>query len=456
MNPSDPMPSFVDGWGRNSWHGIGQYSPSASGIPTDSMLALDLEYTVSGTQNASTLTISAGDQSKGGGDWGGVIMHDDGTYGLYTITSLSGGTCTVFPNVEKTITNKTLRNLGSGINGQHYTEPGYRALARHIFRTTRSSAYALRYAAKWDSQTGEATDWTVYGGMGANEYSISAKNSWVGLGNKESGATTSRNRRTMACFPASASANGKGVTKTFSLGGNSGFLEAFVSRVEPNGPYGFAPFRVVVVVDSVTLLDQTYTANAGLQRIVVPYSNGNSGAITITCASNESNDYPLNVDTVTWWAYDRVPSGWSWSDSVIDKNAKTVILGDSWTVYYPDGGSGSDGVLGVELQAAMTEAGGSGTVVSVGAGGTTAEYGLAVFDSLVAPENPQQVVFCYFTNDHNTYSQERWKSAIYKLARKCQNIGARPVFIMPLPTQSLGQTLGHGTWANAMSRGIQI
>lgn len=460
---SRPAPSFIEGWALNSWHGVSYSSPSTAGIPIDSMSNTLLEYTVSGVTGAATLTIVSGDQTKGAGQWGAVVQHDDGSYGAYTISSLGSGTCTVFPNIRSTITSKNLCNFGGSDLGQHFSEQGYKSLARMVYGTTRSSAYRTKYAAKWDSSSGLSSDWTSVGGLGG-QFSASSINPFtLDAASRSNKSFVARGRRVLQIQP-SVSPAGKGLSKTFALGGSSGFLEAYVSCARgawATAPNGFYPFRALVVVDGVTLLDKTYSENDGLQRIIVPYSNGISGTVTFTM-TDPTVIFPggINIGDVTWWSYDRVPSGYSWSDSVIDKNAKTVVIGDSWTTFYPGTPGGSDGAFGRELQAAMTAAGGTGVVKSVGLGGATAEnYGLPNFDALVATENPAQVLICFFTNDHNQYGDsgyERWLMSMFRIGRKCQSIGARPIYVMPMPTQSGGQSVGHGIWADELGAGLPI
>lgn len=451
-----PLPAFIEGWALNSFMGVSYAGvPTNTGLPTDSEGERLLSYIVTGVAGASTITINSGDLAKFVTYTGMVVTHDDGTYGLYTITNLVGSVCTVFPNVRSTITSKTMTNFGGSANGQHLTELGYKALARKIYATDRKSAYRMRYAAKWKARTGLAADWTAVGGIGS-QFSMSTVNpALVSDGsNRSVYSFCARGKTIMAAWP-SSSPSGKGVTKTFSLGGNSGFLEAFASCAKfQASPNLFFSFRCVVVVDGVTLLDQTYTENDGLQRIIVPYTNGTSGTITFTI-TDATVHYPggLNIGDITWWAYDRTPSGYAWTDSVIDKNAKTVVIGDSWTARYSN-------VLGTELQAAMIADGGTGTVVNVGLSGTTAQnYGLSNFDSLVVPQAPAQVVILFFTNDHNAYGDagyERWLKYMYQIGRRCQAIGARPIFVMPLPTQSFGQAVGHGIWAEELGAGLAI
>lgn len=451
-DPVLPLPAFVEGWAHNSWHSANFLAPTAVGIPLDSVGYLQLEYTVSGAAGASSLTISAGDLSKGTGQWGAVLQHDDGTWGMYAVSNVAAGACTIWPNLRATTTAKTLRNTGSANQGQHFTEPAYKALARMIYGTTRTSAYRNRYAARWQSAFGVKEDWTAVGGLLDSQKNMVLTNLMIqNTANRAYGTLSTRGRQVLQA-KAAAPFTGKGVTKTFALGGSTGFLEMFISCANLNGDAngGYYPFNVTVVVDAVTLHNTNYTENHGLQRIVVPYTNGTSGTITVK-RIDETGDFhvALHVGDVTWWEYDRTPYQWAWTDSVIDKNAKTVVWGDSWSALYSN-------VLGGELQAAMTAAGGTGVVVNVATGGDTAENGLEDW-ALVAAQNPAQVVIEFFTNDQSAYGADgyaRWLTTLYKMGRKCQAIGARPIFVMPLPTQALGQTINHGIWAERLGDGL--
>jgi hypothetical protein len=437
---SQPLPGFIEGWALNSFNGIDNSAPTAAGIPADSIGQLDLEYTVSGAAGAASLTISAGDQSKGTGQWGGVIQHDDGTYGLYTVNSLAAGVCSMYPALRATVTAQTLRNSGGAVNGQHYTLPGYKALARSIFARTKGDCYRNRYVAKWTAADGAKADWTETGGMTSGQFSFSTSNAsttlgWTGRGNKAIQGTPT------------SPYTGKGLTKTFAIGGAGGFMEAFVSCWKT--PEGFAPFRVKLVIDGVTISNASYDSNSGLKRVIIPYSGGTSAVLTVTRDDETAGGYSLRIGDVTFWSYDRAET---WTNPVIDKNANVVVLGDSWSAFYANG-------LGTELQAAITGAGGTGTVSTVALSGQTAEWGLANFDALVAPLAPAQVVVEFFTNDKNSFGAAnygRWLIAMYQIGLKCQAIGARPIFVMPQPTQSFSQSVDHGIWAEKIGTGLPL
>jgi hypothetical protein len=451
---------FIGGWALNELIGMLAVAPTAAGISTDSMGAIQLEYTVSGSSGDSSLSISAGDQTKGTGTWSAILKHDDNTYGAYIVSNLGSNVCTIFPNLRATVTSKTLRNLGGTINGQHYTEPGFRALANFIWNSTRRATYRNRYAAQWRGSLGVKADWTNIGGLTSGQYAIATTNNVIGLTTaKESNAFISRSRTTLT-FNGASVRTGKGVTKTFSLGGKSGVLEMLVSCGLIGAVAGgaFYPFHVNAKVDGVDIFDQTFVRNDGLVRILVDFPSGTSGVVTVTYSDDTG---PTNttgyVDCVNWWTYDRVPNGFAWTDRVIDKNGNVVILGDSWSTFYPTVPGQSDGALGQELQSLMTAAGGTGTVTSVGVAGTTAEYGLANFNTVVAPLNPTQVIIEFFTNDRNQYGDanyQRWLNALYAIGQKCQAIGAEPIFISPLQTSSLSQAIVHGIWADRLGVGL--
>lgn len=447
---------YYDGWALTDLAGMFMSAPAASGIPADSMSQRNLTYTVSGAAGDGTLTISAGDESKGTGVWAAVIKHDDDTYGFYLVSALADGACTIFPNLRADVTAKDLRNIGGGVNGQHWTEPAYRALARSIYATTRDRAYKNRWAAQWLASDGAKADWTNINGLGPTQYSIASTNTFLASGPHFYGAVN-RSRMQIGAAP-TAPRTGKGLSKTFSgLDNVSGTLEIIASVT---GADGYGSLRLVVEVNGTGIADQTYTPNDGLVRARIPVTGASSVTVKATNVDETGgNSAGPKIDSVTLWVYDRTPTTFAWSDPIIKKNGKIVVLGDSWTTFYPTVLGQPDGVLGRELQQAMHDDGGSGTVVSVGTGGTTAEYGLTEFEGKVAPENPDQVVILYFTNDHNQYGDagyERWLSAMTKLGLKCQAIGAEAIFISPLPTSSFSQAIGHGVWANQLCRGRSL
>lgn len=452
-DPILPMPAFIEAWAHNSWYSASYATPTDATIPLDSMSQKQLEYTVSGASGAGSLTISAGDTTKGTGQWGAVLQHDDGTYGLYVASGVAPGTVTIFPNLRATTTSKTLRNIGGVTNGQHFTGPGYQALARMVYATTRKNAYRMRYAARWRADFGVKADWTNTGGLGAGQYTMNTASAVISnTANRAHGSFACRGQRAILATP-TAPFTGKGITKTFSsLGNMTGFMEMFVScaNITSGANGGFYPFNVTVVADAVTVHNTNYTENDGLVRVLVDLTDVDSVTVTVT-RTDETGDSSvgIRIGDVYFWDYDRTEYGFLWTDSVIDKNAKVVVLGDSNGDYYSD-------LFGTELQAAMTAAGGTGTVTSITTSGDTAENGLEDW-SLVEAQNPKQVVILYWTNDHNSYGTAgfaRWLTAMYKIGRKCQAIGARPIFMMPLPTQSFGQAVNHGNWTHHIGAGL--
>lgn len=440
-DPSKPMPWFVDLW-RTDEFGFYMPLPTGSSLPTDSMSQKLLEYTVSGSEGDSTLTISAGDESKGTGNWPAVVQHDDGTYGVYVVSSLTGGSCTIFPNLRDDVTAGTLCNVGGLTNGQHLTEKALRAMAQKVYARDRRSCYRNRYAAKWLASAGAKGDWTAVN-ITSGQYSWANNRQQVLSASRAANAFAGRGRSSIMVSTTTPWTN-KGVTKTFALGGKSGVLEIIAAGAALTA--GFRAMRVLVTVDGNSVHDTTYTENDGLPRLLIDYPAGDVGVVQITAESG-STSTNVFVGDVTWWTYDR---SMDWDAKVINKDAKIVVAGDSNFEYYND-------AFADELQSIITADGGTGTVVSVAVSGTTAEDGLASFDSLVAPENPDQVISNYAINDRNTYADiPRWQKANYSFAMKCQNIGAEWIGVGPFPTSSFSQALGQGDWADQFGVGIPI
>ena len=435
LDPSQPTPYFVEGWAANSFHGQHYNVPAGYAA-----LAADSEgekiYTVNVTGAANATSLTGTFDTAQSGSWSCSILHDDGTYGIYTVSAIAAGTITISPGLRAAATAKPLASLGGTLYGQHYGLQGYKALARKIFATTKGEGYRNRYVRRWAAASSPKEDWgRLVIGDGAvtnglrNAFPNAAGSSyWYARGTKQ------------ICFGPFAVV-GYGLTHTASLGGRTGYLETFVSAGEAAGAV-----RVEVLIDGVSVYDQTFTE---LRRVVVPYAAATTGLLRVTIAAAVSTN-PTIGDT-TWWAYDRTET---WTDPVINKNKNVVVMGDSWSARYSGG-------LGQELQAAITEAGGTGTVTTVATGGHTAENGLARFDADVAPllAAGDTVVIEFFTNDHNSFGVEnsdRWLSALYAIGRKCQALGAHPVFVMPLPTQSLSQSAEHGIWTERIGAGLPV
>ncbi|MCH4542917.1 hypothetical protein [Ochrobactrum sp. A-1] len=447
-DPLLPTPYFIDGWTSGDFAGFNMANPNGvTSLPTDSMLQPILEFNVTGTAGTQTLTVNSGDGSKGQGVWAAVIQHDDNTYGAYMVTALGSGSCTIWPNLRATVTAKTMRNMGGSSNGQHYTEPGYRALAHRVFRATKADAYRVRYVDAWDAQTGDA--WDPVNPLSPTSV-LTINNVIANAANRARWAFVSRSRRVSR----GSGTVGRGQTRDFDLKGKSGMLEVFASRADISASGKFYNVRIMASVDGTPFHDQTYTENDGLVRVFVPFPAGSVGTVLIDPVDEAGgNTY---VDNTTWWVYDRLET---WTNRAIDINAKTVVIGDSWTTFYPTDPALVDGILGRELRSLMAAAGGSGQVVSVGQGGQTAEWGLANFDARVLPENPKQVLILFFTNDAVQYGQNgysRWMTAMFKIGRKCQMIGANPIYVMPLPTSSFAQSIDHGIWASALGKGLPL
>ena len=432
LDTSKPMPAFFEGWASNSLHGQHYAVPTGyATVPPDSEGERIFSIDVTGVEGDKTLSGAGFNTTQGAGTWGCVIKHDDGTYGFYTASGITGSSITISPGLRSAATGKPLSSIGGAFNGQHYGLQATKALARGIARLTNGSGYRARYQSKLPANT--ESGWTKVGGNPYVEYQY-AVNQFPngGYGSYWSG-------RGVLCSYIHTAIPGLGVSHTAALTGLSGYVELFVGVLEGGG----GPFRVRLLLDGIETYNQTFTA---FTRVVVPYSNANTGTIEITFAGTAAS--AARFGDLTWWAYDRAAA---WNDTVIQPNDKVVVLGDSWSARYSGG-------LGTEIAQAQLDAGGvSGSVATVAQGGMTSEWGLAQFDVQVAPLSPDVVVIEYFVNDINSFGDAnylRWLVSLYKLGLKCQQIGARPLFVMPLPTQSQGQSSSLGTWAEKLGAGV--
>lgn len=437
-DPNKPLPCFIECWASNSFHGQQFGVPTGvAGIAADSEGERIFTATVSGATNDTQVTGAGFDNTNGTGSFAVAILHDDATYGIYTASGVTATTINISPALRATTTSKALAALGGTTNGQHIGQLGLKALARKIFATTQSSAYRIRYADRWrPGPRDHAGGWFGVGGQSSGSFNFDFRaNQWVSAG--AGSYFHARGKRSFQFNPGTT--NGRGVDRTVALGGLSGYCEAFVGIQSGSGT-----MNVTVTVDAVPVYNQNITA---LTRVIAPFTNGVSGNIAITL-SGVTNALPA-VGDVTWWVYDRSNT---WTNGVIDKNDTVVVVGDSWSTRYTS-------VLCTELQQAMTDAGGSGTVTSAGLSGMTAEWALHSFPARIGTVKPNAVVIEYFVNDQNLYGEQnvaRWLDNMYRLGIKCQKINARPIYVMPIPVASSAQTGPFGDWSAALGSGLMI
>jgi hypothetical protein len=384
FSATKPLPAFVESWTTTGLSGVDGSAPNDPLIPTvppDSDLSL--EYTVSGSAGDTTLTISAGDEALFSNGYGGVVQHDDGTWSYYFVANIASSVMTIFPPLKADVTSKTMRNTGSAVNGQHLTEPAGRALAWNVFRTTNKTGYRNKYAARWSPITEGRPQWSPVNTT-ANRLAFLENNQFVASGTYQRN-WLGRSKLALRVQEAISPYVDTGASQSWALGGKTGFMELWISALPTD--WALIEYTVKLTVDSVETFSQSYIGiEHGYQRILVDFTNADNVTLEVTRTDSIAASIGFNIDGVTFWEYDR---SITWTDRAIDINGKTVVIGDSWTRW-------SDDVFSDELQSLKTAAGGTGTVVNVGLGGQTAEWGLANFDTLVAPENPDDFVILFF------------------------------------------------------------
>lgn len=386
---------------------------------------------VTGGIGQNTITVNSGSITDAvpadANAWAGVIQHDDGTYGTYTIRNPSGSTLTVYPALRKGVTNGVLCNLHNTVNSVHYTEAGYLALAEYIYNYVPFKAYRERFIDQW--QESNTSGWTLVNGLAAGRvvYNVSG-NGFLGF---SGGGTRIRSNTWLQVYPLGTGAN-TGISRTVALNNKSGVLDISVAGS------ALQTCRALVTIDGNIMYDANILE---LTRITVPFTNANSLTVQLTGKDAESTN-GFYVGAMTCWA--RPSNGYA--QTLFPVGAKVVVLGDSWTRFYAS-------ALARKLQSLHK----TGEVIDVGVAGQTAAWALANFDTLVATKTPDVVLIEFFVNDNaagndgGTYST--WKSNLAALVNKCKAIGAQPLILMPCPVAGAANCKDYLNMSSLMAEG---
>jgi len=403
------------------------------GTPTSCEIALP----VAGAAGDTVLSVGAGPLSDCGvavNGWAAVIQHDDGTWGVYSVTATNvpGLTITVKPPLRKAATVRTLANLYDSALGQHLTPNGYRALASHLWNYPTYKASRGNYVAQVAETTAGNAAWTLLNGISsawvggniAQNYApgLSASGTWA----------TARNYKYIAL--SSNVANG-GFEKTVALGGRTGYVDTYADVASDS-----APLRVQIIVDGATLVDRNVY---GLERVTARFTNATSSTIRFT-AGAVGFEHKYKVGTTTWWVLPSVLP-----ERIFPNRAKVVYCGDSWGVFY-------SGLTGTTLASYLATVGGSLTNVSVG--GKTAQWARDNFATLILANHPTHAVFEFFTNDRNQSPADftGWKANIDWLIAQSLAANIQPVIVMPIPTASFTQAQAHAQMAAMLAEGTSL
>jgi hypothetical protein len=413
----------------------------------------DGQLTVTGTTGATTLTINSVDVgaiADYAGEWGAIVTYDNGTWRCHSVLNASGSTLDVYPTLTSAVTAKPLGNLFSGSAGQHLTTLGYQGLGRFLPTRVKRDGWVHRAADRKLFTTAGisfGTAWVLAGGLTTGgsiagtsinkglfqpanlNINASLTNSVIYTG-ADRGHINAMNTRTVGIDAGTA---GQGATHTVSLGGRSGYLEAFVAVAGEFSGTTASKARVVVTVDSVELYNQLI---AGLTRVVVPFTAATTGVLSVTV--DTSLPTAIKVGPVHWWTW---ASEWGTVDpaaALFESGARVAMLCDSWGV------NGTNGFQ-VGLEAAL----GASLVVNASLGGQTAAWALANYDTLIHPYRPDYVVSDFVINDRTADPlAQDWVNTVRAYTQIVLSRGAVPVYLRGLQTASLSQSQGIAGFAN--------
>ena len=445
--PTEPM--FIDT--EDFYRGAGYAEPGGilNFYPSDNVVTGRLgcgQIGVSGAANASTLTIESVDVGAVA-DWSGsvaypaalVVQHDDGTCGIYSVTTPSPTTSLdILPRLAGHVTRGLAWNLHDSPNGQHLTEWGYKALARFMCKATRRQGLFSKYVSRTcynASTTLVGTDWTAAGGLTTGGYVAGStvlqglfndfQNSWVTGGNatQYSGADRSWYQGRTYFKGVGAGTAGQGITKTVTLSGASGNINVLVAvRGQKDGSTLASDVRVTLTCDGSVTFNTTVR---GLRQLSIPFDGATSATLSITLATSTPTYF--GVTTAIWYKNN---NGLTNLDSPILQNgSKITLLCDSWGVY-------KGNALAKELAALLPYS----VVTNASVGGTTAAWALANYDSLVAT-NQDYVIFDQVINDQGaSRGAATWVADVQALCTHALARGQCPVYLRNLFTGSASQS----------------
>ncbi len=412
--PADIHPFYVET--------IATFNSAVSGVP---QFVIDnpkevRTLKVHGERGSTRLIADAESDLTGcQGHWNGTIRHDDGTYAIYSVESVDPESrqIVIYPPLRKAATKGQLSNTYDADRGQHYTDVGYYALARHIYGYGRETAYRESFIFR-DNVDSENSAWTTSGGWFGPAHRLNTFSYRHPQGTFfHSTAISTRH------FSASP---GNRMTMNVELEGKSGYLETTVGLAG-----GLGPIHVAVTIDGQTVYDNQKII--GLERITVPFTAARAGSIEIVAGGEAASQ--IRVGATTWWSYgdpDRYRNR-----PLFPADSKVVLYGDSWGVFY-------DSALFRELQSLLKQD--NSTIVNSSVGGKTAAWAIENFDERVLAHDPDIVIVEFFTNDHNQVDFATWKANIRDLCKLAISHGITPIVILPAPTASISQAQEHIRW----------
>jgi hypothetical protein len=448
---------FLDTW--DFFAGVASNAPNGTGYNAGDVRPgwtnNQGQLTITGTVGASTLTLTSIDigvladydptngrtcGSACVGPWGAVIQHDDGTYGVYSVTAISSSTVTIQPTLQKSATGKHLWNLYNEQMGQHLGPQGYAALAWWVSQQTKRYSYIeLTAGGNTYSDTGalQGTAWTALGGLTGTPYYVPGTTSLIqgvqqGYKRNLANAWDATPQLPDATFQYGGSVYethfgagtaGQGVGLSADLDGRSGYFTTMVSVDGQDGSTAPSAALIKVWIDGTLVYNQTVVK---LTRVKVPFNLAKTARVEITLSSSIPTD--VRVTRTGWFVWND-PDLPMIDDPVIPAGSRLCAVMDSWGAYYT-------GAFPTALQTAT----GAAYLDNVSVAGTTMQWAVSTFASSLATQSCDYVVVDQQINDYATFTANQWRAQVEAFVAEALAAGVTPIFLRSLNTQVYGQT----------------
>ena len=458
LQPKPKIPFFVETFASFSWNG--------SGVPEnlDWNKYPDGNYVlnITGNKGDNFVTVTGGGDITDAGStqkWASVIKHDDGTYESYLVTGTDDvSKVYIYPNLKENISTGLLANTHDTPSGQHLSKEGYKAWIEHIYRTPIEFAIRDNFI---DQHRGNATSsknkWVTNGFTGGQMTDGAYMTTgWASEGNiasdKDDYFLSVDRQFIKVVQQKSSDADTRFIEWEVELNKQEGQLETSVGAVKGSALVEF-------FLDGE--LQESKTIDGFVKRLYFRFKRADKGKIKISLNSLDPTE--IRIGTTTWWLNSE------YSGQLIKPFQKVVYMGDSWGTFH-------NKIAPTRLQNLMSaDLEQQATVINHSKGGMTTNWALDWFDEYVAKENPDVVIFEYFTNDaagsdvpyerpdgtigstlldtSERSKMEQWVLQYKLLAYKSIDLGIQPILIMPTATASGSQSQTHAIWSSELENG---
>lgn len=437
----------------------------------------DMTVTIYGDLGSTALAASGANLASFAGGPYPVVIYDGTTYQTYYLLAINTtGDAMLSTPLRTAVVNGTMKSMYDGVNSQHLTDYGYRALADGLFSMKASSALKNNSALVQP----EISPVTIPFALTAGTQTAGFVPGTTDLAAQATIIANTQNAAQLGShtFGLIQGGPGRGITWTVPLGAKSGYFETYIGMIKKayNSGVSFTLGDAVVqvTIDGVLVYNETISgvvevdpssslsaqANYSAKIIRVPFENANTLTFSYTTGTSSPTALVINRTGVYITAMDQNQSVFSPTDAV-------AFYGDSWT-QFQDGHQD----WSTRFKTLLGNAGGdTSKVFNWGRSGMTSVWGRHWLDYLVttALVKPTVIVIEFFTNDNNSIpyvgqstkidwnfdstnpygtgtdvdgktTAAGWLDNITWMINYCVENGIQPVIAMPAHTASIAQT----------------